>query len=265
MKRGPHFSADEYARLAEVIVDGHVRSAIGVLTQGPDRQGIENGGQDGFWRILEKYNNPAFYPFNSLVGIEPAVECLNPGKGHTRDYALLYKMWNHAKPIITKAKENYGVSGQNNPDKSKYVSNLGILYLWVRLEQAKLDSAVLKTVPDGVGQEDGSGGPPSTADKRPKRVKKVVNEKTPPATPQADSAALLTTAVTALVANMAQDVPKATATSAPAPRNYSIKLALDVIEANADARSKAMANQMLQEAMRKQAADDDIIVIDDDE
>jgi hypothetical protein len=42
-------------------------------------------------------------------------------------------------------------------------------------------------------------------------------------------------------------------------------LALDVIEANADARSKAMANRMLQQAMRKQAADDDIIVIDDDD
>jgi hypothetical protein len=96
-------------------------------------------------------------------------------------------------------------------------------------------------------------------------VKKVVNEKTPPATPQAGSAEMLNTLVTALVANMAQDVPKATATSAPAPRNHSIKLALDVIETNADARSKAMANRMLQQAMRKQAADDDIIVIDDDE
>ena len=31
---------------------------------------------------------------------------------------------------------------------------------------------VLKTVPDGVGREDGSGGPPSTAGKRSKRVKR---------------------------------------------------------------------------------------------
>ena len=263
MKRGPHFSADEYARLAEVIVDGHVRSAIGVLVQGPDRQGLETGAQDGFWTILEKYNNPNFFPMNSLGEIEPAVRELVPGKGHTREYGMLYRMWNLAKPIITKAKQNYGVSGQNNPDKSAYVPNLGILYLWVRLEQAKLDSAVLKTVPDGVGQEDGSGGAPSTADKRPKRVKKVVNET--PATPQPAPAETLAAATLALVANMAQDMPKATATSEPAPRNHTIKLSLDTINSNADAKSKAMANRMLQQALLKQAAEDDIIVIDDDE
>ena len=184
MKRGPHFSVNEYARLAEVIADGQMRCAIGVLTQGPDRLGVDEGAQDGFCKILEKYNNPNFWPVNCLGEIEPAVNRLIPGKGHTRDYNYLHRMWNDAKRDITKAKENYGRSAHNNPDNSAYVSNLGLLYLWVRLEEAKLDSVVLKTVPDGVGQEDGSGGPPSTAVKRPKLVKKVVNEKTPPATPQ---------------------------------------------------------------------------------
>lgn len=230
----------------------------------PDRLGVEDGGQDVFWKILEKYNNPCYWPANCLGDLEPAVRKLNPNNAHTRDYDYLYMMWKEAKPIITKAKEGYGVSVQNDPDKSRYVrNNMGILYLWVRLEQARVDSLVLKTVPDGVGQEDGTDGPPSTTVKRPKRVNKVVNEKTPPATPQAASADLLTAAVTALVGTMAQDVPKASAMSAPPPRNGSIELALRVLGANADETTKALANQMLQVAMRKQAEDDGIIVIDD--
>ena len=62
---------------------------------------------------------------------------------------------------------------------------------------------------------------------------------------------------------MAQDAPKATATPAPPPRNGSIELALSVISSNADEATKALAYQMLKEAMRKQAQDDDLIVIDD--
>ena len=52
MKRGPHFLPDEYARLAEVIMLSELRSAIGVLTQGPDRLGLEDGGQDGFSKLV---------------------------------------------------------------------------------------------------------------------------------------------------------------------------------------------------------------------
>ena len=78
MKRGPHFSANEYARLAEVIVDGQMRCALGVLTQGPDRLGHDEGAQDGFWKILEKYNNRSFLPVNCLGEIEPAVKELDP-------------------------------------------------------------------------------------------------------------------------------------------------------------------------------------------
>ena len=155
MKRGPHFSANEYARLAEVIVDGQVRYAIGVLTQGPDRLGVDEGRQDPFWKIVEKYNNRSFLPVNCLGEIEPAVKDLNPGNAHTREFHYLKKVWGEAKGAITKVRENYGVmSGQNNPDKSDFVSNLGLL--WVRLEEAKLDSVVLKTVPDGVGQDEGT-------------------------------------------------------------------------------------------------------------
>jgi len=73
---------------------------------------------------------------------------------------------------------------------------------------------------------------------------------------------LLTAAATALVGSMAQDAPKATATSAPPPRGRSIELALSVIESNADERSKSLANQMLMEAMRKQAEDDGIVIDD---
>ena len=83
MKRGPHFSANDYARLVKVIADGQMRCAIGVLTQGPDRLGVDEGAQDGFWKILEKYNNPNFFPMNSLGEIEPAVKDLNPGNAHT--------------------------------------------------------------------------------------------------------------------------------------------------------------------------------------
>jgi hypothetical protein len=61
---------------------------------------------------------------------------------------------------------------------------------------------------------------------------------------------------------LAQDAPKATATSAPPPRNRSIKLALRVISSNADETAKAFANQMLMEAMRKQAEDDGIVIDD---
>ena len=263
MKRGPHFSANEYARLAEVIVDGQVRCAIGVLTQGPDRLGVEDGAQDGFWKILEKYNNPNFFPLNSLGEIEPAVRGLIPGKGHTRDYEYLKKVWGEAKSAITKARENYGVSGQNNPDRSAFVSNLGLLYLWLRLEEAKLDSAVLKTLPDGVGREVGSGGPPSTAVKRPKRMKKVVNEKTPPATPQGAPGDLFNAAVAGFLGSLAQDAPKATETSAPPPMSRSVELALSVIKSNVGEGAKEYATKMLMEAMRKQAQDDDLIVIDD--
>ena len=74
---------------------------------------------------------------------------------------------------------------------------------------------------------------------------------------------MLTTAVTALlVGTMAQDAPKATATSAPPPRGGSIELALSVIKSNADERAKSLANQMLMEAMRKQAEDDGIVIDD---
>jgi hypothetical protein len=263
MKRGPHFSANEYARLAEVIVDGQVRCAIGVLTQGPDRLGVDEGRQDPFWKIVEKYNNRSFLPVNCLGEIEPAVKDLNPGNAHTREFHYLKKVWGEAKGAITKVRENYGVSGQNNPEKSDFVSNLGLLYLWVRLEEAKLDSVVLKTLPDGVGREDGCGGPPSTAVKRPKRMKKVVNEKTPPATPQSAPGDLFNAAVAGFLGSLAQDAPKATATSAPPPRGGSVELALSVIQSNADEAAKALANQMLMEAMRKQAQDDDLTVIDD--
>jgi hypothetical protein len=119
-------------------------------------------------------------------------------------------------------------------------------------EEAELDSVVLKMVPDGVGRECGSGGPPSTAGKRPKRVKKVVNGKTPPATLQ--TAHLFTAAVAGYLGLLAQDAPKATATSAPPPRG--------VIKSNADERAKSLANQMLMEAMRKQAEDDGIVIVD---
>lgn len=129
-------------------------------------------------------------------------------------------------------------------------------------EEAELDSVVLKMVPDGVGREDGSGGPPSTADKRPKRVKKVVNGKTPTATPQTGPGDLLTAAVAGYLGSLAQDAPKATATSAPLPRNGSIRLALSVISSNANETAKAFANQMLKEAMRKQAEDDGIVIDD---
>ena len=57
---------------------------------------------------------------NCLGEIESAVNRLIPGKGHTRDYNYLHRMWNDAKWDITKAKENYGVSGQSNSDKSCY-------------------------------------------------------------------------------------------------------------------------------------------------
>ena len=73
---------------------------------------------------------------------------------------------------------------------------------------------------------------------------------------------LLTAAATALVGSMAQDAPKATATSAPPPRGGSIELALSVIKSNADERAKSLANQMLMEAMRKQAEDDGIVIVD---
>jgi hypothetical protein len=74
---------------------------------------------------------------------------------------------------------------------------------------------------------------------------------------------MLTTAVTALlVGTMAQDAPKATATSAPPPRAGSVELALSVIKSNADERAKSLANQMLMEAMRKQAEDDGIVIDD---
>ena len=127
-------------------------------------------------------------------------------------------------------------------------------------EEAELDSVVLKMVPDGVGRECGSGGPPSTAGKRPKRVKKVVNGKTPPATLQ--TAHLFTAAVAGYLGLLAQDAPKATATSAPPPRGGSVELALSVIKSNADERAKSLANQMLMEAMRKQAEDDGIVIDD---
>ena len=106
MKRAPHFHQNEYARLAEVIVNDELRSAIGVLTQGPDRLGLEDGGQDGFSRILEKYNDPYFFPENCLGAVEPAVSKLDPHKAHTSDYAYFFEKWNEAKPIITKAQEN---------------------------------------------------------------------------------------------------------------------------------------------------------------
>ena len=115
-------------------------------------------------------------------------------------------------------------------------------------------------LPDGVGRECGSGGPPSTAGKRPKRVKKVVNGKTPHATPQTASADLFTAAVAGYLGSLAQDAPKATATSAPPPMSGSVELAISVIESNADERAKAFANQMLMEAMRKQAKDDGIVI-----
>ena len=73
---------------------------------------------------------------------------------------------------------------------------------------------------------------------------------------------LLTAAATALVGSMAQDARKATATSAPPPRGGSIELALSVIKSNADERAKSLANQMLMEAMRKQAEDDGIVIDD---
>lgn len=117
-------------------------------------------------------------------------------------------------------------------------------------------------LPDGVGRECGSGGPPSTAGKRPKRVKKVVNGKTPHATPQTASADLFTAAVAGYLGSLAQDAPKATATSAPPPRAGSVELALSVIKSNADERAKSLANQMLMEAMRKQAEDDGIVIDD---
>jgi hypothetical protein len=117
-------------------------------------------------------------------------------------------------------------------------------------------------LPDGVGRECGSGGPPSTAGKRPKRVKKVVNGKTPHATPQTASADLFTAAVAGYLGSLAQDAPKATATSAPPPMSGSVELAISVIESNADERAKAFANQMLMEAMRKQAEDDGIVIDD---
>ena len=117
-------------------------------------------------------------------------------------------------------------------------------------------------LPDGVGRECGSGGPPSTAGKRPKRVKKVVNGKTPPATPQTGPGDLLTAAVAGYLGLLAQDAPKATATSAPPPRGGSVELALSVIKSNADERAKSLANQMLMEAMRKQAEDDGIVIDD---
>jgi hypothetical protein len=129
-------------------------------------------------------------------------------------------------------------------------------------EEAELDSVVLKMVPDGVGRECGSGGPPSTAGKRPKRVKKVVNGNTPHATPQTGPGDLLTAAVAGYLGSLAQDAPKATATSAPPPMSGSVELAISVIESNADERAKAFANQMLMEAMRKQAEDDGIVIVD---
>jgi 7-keto-8-aminopelargonate synthetase-like enzyme len=61
---------------------------------------------------------------------------------------------------------------------------------------------------------------------------------------------------------LAQDAPKATATSAPPPMSGSVELAISVIESNADERAKAFANQMLMEAMRKQAEDDGIVIDD---
>ena len=117
-------------------------------------------------------------------------------------------------------------------------------------------------LPDGVGREEGCGGPPRTAGKRPKRVKKVVNGKTPAAAPQTGPGDLFTAAVAGYLGSLAQDAPKATATSAPPPRGGSIELALSVIKSNADERAKSLANQMLMEAMRKQAEDDGIVIDD---
>jgi hypothetical protein len=130
-------------------------------------------------------------------------------------------------------------------------------------EEAELDSVVLKMVPDGVGRECGSGGPPRPAGKRPKRVKKVVNGNTPHATPQTGPGDLLTAAVAGYLGSLAQDAPKATATSAPPPRAGSVELALSVIKSNVGEGAKEYATKMLMEAMRKQAQDDDLIVIDD--
>jgi hypothetical protein len=42
----------------------------------------------------------------------------------------------------------------------------------------------------------------------------------------------------------------------------SVELALSVIKSNADERAKSLANQMLMEAMRKQAEDDGIVIDD---
>lgn len=39
-------------------------------------------------------------------------------------------------------------------------------------------------------------------------------------------------------------------------------MALSVIKSNADERAKSLANQMLMEAMRKQAEDDGIVIDD---
>jgi hypothetical protein len=89
-----------------------------------------------------------------------------------------------------------------------------------------------------------------------------VNGKTPHATPQTASADLFTAAVAGYLGSLAQDAPKATATSAPPNRGGSVELALSVIESNADERAKAFANQMLMEAMRKQAEDDGIVIDD---
>ena len=117
-------------------------------------------------------------------------------------------------------------------------------------------------LPDGVGRECGSGGPPRPAGKRPKRMKKVVNEKTPPATPQSAPADLFNAAVAGFLGSLAQDAPKATATSAPSPLSKSVELALSVIKSNVGEGAKEYATKMLMEAMRKQAEDDGIVIVD---
>jgi hypothetical protein len=93
-------------------------------------------------------------------------------------------------------------------------------------------------------------------------MKKVVNEKTPPATPQGAPGDLFNAAVAGFLGSLQQDAPKATETSAPPRMSRSVELALSVIKSNADERAKSLANQMLMEAMRKQAEDDGIVIVD---
>ncbi|KAK3288893.1 hypothetical protein CYMTET_3647 [Cymbomonas tetramitiformis] len=169
--RQPVTSVTEKIRLASIFVRPSLRTTIDRLFDRHSMGILDDPNIRNVWDVLAEEFNSSIVRVSLCEPMDSSFDeihfaAYNPNLLlHTRPSAWLKSIYDDIRPLLTVLNSNYNISGQNEPERWRYMNSLkgkacdvGVYYWWMVMEQAGFTSRVVKGLDPKVAGESSISG-----------------------------------------------------------------------------------------------------------